>query len=301
LAEEIHDVLVETERLTKRFGDFTALLDCSLSVRSGEVFGLLGPNGAGKTTLIRLLLGFLRPTSGSAQVAGFDCFRQSVRVREQLAYLPAEAKLFRRMKANEALEFFASLRGSRGNAQRALRLAGRLDLDLTRRIAFMSTGMRQKLALATTLSHDTPLVILDEPTANLDPNVRSEVMKIVEELRDEGRTVLLSSHVLSEIEDTCDRVVILRAGQVVHLLEMNQLRQRHRIRARSGPKAASVPAELRDSVELRQSEDRLLIETEGDLARVLVWLAGLQLREVKIEPYGLRSVYDQFHAEEAKA
>ena len=232
-------MLVETDQLTKRFGAFAALKDCTLAVKQGEVFGLLGPNGAGKTTLIRLLLGFLRPTSGAARVAGFDCFRQSVQVREQLSYLPAEAKMFRRMKASEALRFFAAVRGPRGDVDRAVRLAGRLDLDLSRRVAFMSTGMRQKLALASCLSHDTPFLILDEPTANLDPNVRSEVMRIVGELRSEGRTVLLSSHVLSEIEEACDRVVILRAGQLVHMQEMTELRQRHRIRA---AKPAELPA-----------------------------------------------------------
>jgi ABC-2 type transport system ATP-binding protein len=294
-------VLVETDQLTKRFGAFTALKDCTLLVKPGEVFGLLGPNGAGKTTLIRLLLGFLHPTSGSARVAGHDCFRQSVQVREELSYLPAEAKMFRRMKANEALRFFAAVRGARGNVDRATRLAGRLDLDLSRRIAFMSTGMRQKLALASCLSHDTPLFILDEPTANLDPNVRSEVMKVIGELRAEGRTVLLSSHVLSEIEESCDRVVILRGGQLVHTQEMTELRQRHRIRAAKPAGPADVPTRLKSTVVVEQRGEELWIETEGDLADVLGWLAELQLQRVRIEPFGLRSVYDQFHAEEAKA
>ena len=287
--------LVEIESLSKHYGDFVALDGCSLSVDSGEVFGLLGPNGAGKTTLIRLLLGFLRPSSGSARIAGLDCFQQSVRVRERLSYLPAEARLFRRMRGKDLLKFFAAVRGATGNLERAIRLAGRLDLDIQRRVALMSTGMRQKLALAVTLSHDTPLLILDEPTANLDPNVRREVMKIVRQLCDEGRTVLLSSHVLSEIEEVCDRVVILRGGQLVHTQKIKELRRRHRFLGRWSGRAPTIPTNLVDRVHVQQCDDHLSVETEGDLADVLPWIAGLSLAEMTIEPYGLRAVYDRYH------
>jgi ABC-2 type transport system ATP-binding protein len=290
--------LVETQSLTKRYADFAALDDCTLRVDSGEVFGLLGPNGAGKTTLIRLLLGFLHPTSGTGQVDGLDCFRQSVEVRRRVSYLPAEARLWRRMRAKEVLTFFAALRGSSGDLERAIRLAGRLDLDIQRRVALMSTGMRQKLALAATLSHDARLLILDEPTANLDPNVRREVMAIVRQLREEGRTVLLSSHVLSEIEEVCDRVVILRQGRLVHTQNMRELRQRHRILAHWKGRAPDVPPALSDRVEIEQCEDVLSIETEGNLAEVLPWVAGLSLQQMTIEPCGLRSVYEHFHRNE---
>jgi ABC-2 type transport system ATP-binding protein len=287
--------LVETASLTKRYGTFAALEDCTLSVGSGEIFGLLGPNGAGKTTLIRLLLGFLRASSGTARVEGFDCFRQSVQVRERLAYLPAEVRLFRRMRAKEVLEFFSSVRGATGDLERALRLAGRLDLDITRRVALMSTGMRQKLALATTLSHDTRLLILDEPTANLDPNVRREVMRILRQLRDEGRTVLLSSHVLSEIEEVCDQVVILRDGRLVHMQNMRELRRRHRVLAQWTGDGLPVPTPLADRVQIQQNREQVTIETEGDLADVLPWIAGLGLQRVTIEPCGLASVYERYH------
>ncbi len=290
-------MLVETQSLAKHYGTFAALDDCSLTLGAGEIFGLLGPNGAGKTTLIRLLLGFLRPTHGVAHIAGFDCFRQSVAVRERVSYLPAEAKLFRRMKADEVLRFFAQVRGSTGNAERAIRLAGRLDLDVQRRVAFMSTGMRQKLALAATLSHDTPLMILDEPTANLDPNVRREVMQIVGELRGEGRTVLLSSHVLSEIEEVCDRVVILRNGHVVHTQNMTDLRQKHRVRGRCESQTPKVPSQFANRVSIQTDHGHVTIETEGDLGELLPWIAELPLSRITIEPYGLRSVYDRYHAD----
>src|SRR5688572_27738122 len=149
-------LFVETHSLTKRYGPFAALADCSLRVEQGEVFGLLGPNGAGKTTLLRLLLGYLRPTSGHATIDGLDCYRQSVAVHRRLAYLPGDARLFRQLNGRQTLEFFSRLRESAPLA-RALQLAERLQLDLTRKVRQMSTGMRQKLALAIALTPDVPL------------------------------------------------------------------------------------------------------------------------------------------------
>jgi ABC-2 type transport system ATP-binding protein len=287
--------LVETESLTKRYGDFLALDQCTLRVNAGEVFGLLGPNGAGKTTLIRLLLGFLQPTSGTAYVDRLDCFRQSVHVRQRVAYLPAEARLYRRMRGSEVLRFFAELRGPTGNLRRARQLAERLNLDVSRRVALMSTGMRQKLALVSALSHDAEILILDEPTGSLDPNVRSEVLQIVRELREVGRTILLSSHVLSEVEEVCDRVVIVRQGQLVHTQLLRDLRRRHRVLARWTGTLPSIPDGWQQRVRVERAGDQLSIETEGELAELLPWLAGLSLEGLTVEPFGLRSVYDQFH------
>jgi ABC-2 type transport system ATP-binding protein len=290
-------VIISTDSLTKQYGSFKALDDCSLTVERGEVFGLLGPNGAGKTTLLRLLLGYLRPTRGRATIDGLDCHHESVAVRTRVAYLPAEAKLYRPMRGRDVLRFFASLRPG-GSLQRSLQLADRLDLDIRRRVAFMSTGMRQKLALAVVLSQETTLLILDEPTASLDPNVRRVVMDLVCETRQQGRTVLLSSHVLSEMEELCDRVAILRQGQLVHTQIMSQLRQRHRIVGCCEGKLPEVPAQLQNRVTVSGDGDRIAIEATGDLAPLLEWLSRLPLREMAVEPSGLRSVYDQFNTSE---
>jgi ABC-2 type transport system ATP-binding protein len=279
-------VLVETHELTKTYGPVTALGGCTLQVARGEVFGLLGPNGAGKTTLLRLLLGYLRPTSGTARIDGLDCLRDSVAVRRRVAYLPGEVRLFRQMRGYEALQFFAEVREG-GDVARSRKLAERLDLDLTRQVAYMSTGMRQKLALAAALAADTPLVILDEPTANLDPTVRGEVARLVREARQDGRTVMFSSHVLSEVEDVCDRVVILRHGHVVHTQVVAALKRRHRIRAT-----------LDGLVVIRTGPNgEITIETPGELSPILGWLATLPIREVLVEPVGLRAIYDQYHGE----
>ena len=290
-------LIVETCELSKTYGSLAALRDCSLTVERGEVFGLLGPNGAGKTTLLRLLLGFLRPSAGSAKIAGLDCERQSVAVRRQTAYLPAEASMFPHMRGRDALRFFAEIRPG-GELARSLTIAQRLELDLSRRVGFMSTGMKQKLALAATLAADTPLYILDEPTANLDPTVRSCVLALVAEARAAGKTVMFSSHVLSEVEQVCDRVVILRSGQLVHTQRMDQLRLQHRIVAALTGPLPEIPAALEGQLTVvRQSPREAIFETPGELAPLLKWLATLPLADVRIEPLGLRSVYDRFHAE----
>lgn len=291
--------LLITRNLGKTYGQLTALHQCSLEVARGEVFGLLGPNGAGKTTLIRLLLGFLRPTSGSAQIAGFDCARQSPEVRRRVAYLPGDARLFRMMRGRGILKFFTDVR--QGSLEAAERYAERLDLDLGRTVAFMSTGMRQKLALAAVLAADTPLVILDEPTSNLDPNVRQTVAQLVRECRDQGRTVVFSSHVLSEVEETCDRVAILRRGHLVHVQELGTLRRRQRIHALLRGPLPEPPAALRVDLDIERhpqpdaGAERLIVETSLDLAKLLPWLAAAPLENLRVEQVGLRSVYETYH------
>jgi ABC-2 type transport system ATP-binding protein len=287
--------LVETHELTKRYGPLRALDRCSLRIKRGEIHGLLGPNGAGKTTLIRLLMGFLRPSSGRATIAGLDCYHQSVDVHRKVTYVPGEARLFRQLRAREVLRFFAEIRGQ-GDVSRSFQLAERLKLDTSPRVAFMSTGMRQKLALAITMSARAELMILDEPTTNLDPNVRGDVMRMVVEARDAGQTVLFSSHVLSETEETCDRITIVRAGKLVHTQVMTDLRRQHRIRARLIDCLPEIPASLRAEITLCQVDDnRLTVETPGELSPILGWLACLPIDEVTIEPIGLRAVYDRFH------
>lgn len=292
--------LLITRALSKRYGRVSALEDCNLEVEQGEIFGLLGPNGAGKSTLLRLLMGFLRPSSGSARIDGLDCYRDATAVHARVAYLPGDARLFRGMRGHSVLRFFSQVRPD-GDYNRAVGLAERLKLDLDRQVSFMSTGMRQKLALAAVLSADAPLVILDEPTSNLDPTIRGEVLSLVREARDRGRTVVFSSHVLSEVELACDRVAILRGGRLVHLQMMSELRRQHRIKARLTGPLPDAPAALNGSLQIEADGDgaggkQVTILTPGELSPLLGWLAGAPLAEVQIEPVGLQAVYDRFHA-----
>ncbi|MGB2499635.1 MAG: ABC transporter ATP-binding protein [Mariniblastus sp.] len=287
-------ILVQAKSLTKKFGDFTALDRCSLEIQKGEVFGLLGPNGAGKSTFLRLLLGFLKPTAGTAEIGGLDCLHQRVEVHKMVSYLPGDARLFRMMRARKMLEIFCGFRED-ASFEKAVEISDRLELDLSRWVGLMSTGMRQKLALAITLCSKTPLVILDEPTANLDPTVRGRVMELVNEAKAAGRTIIFSSHVLPEIEDTCDRVGILRAGELVHLESISCLKKQHRILANLNGDLPELPEGLRESIVIKQDGGSVQIETPGELSAVLRWLSDAPISDVYIQPVGLRAVYDRFH------
>ena len=291
--------MIRTRELGKTYGRFRALSDCSLAIENGEVFGLLGPNGAGKTTLIRMLLGLLKPSSGTAIVAGYDCQRESLEVRRRTAYLPGEARLFRTHTGWAVARFFQHLRKQDDRASIA-RLAAELDLDLDRRVAHMSTGMRQKLALLVAFAPRVPLYILDEPTSNLDPSVRRTVLEWVRARRAAGATVLFSSHVLSEVEQVCDRVAILKDGRLARVCVLAELQRRHRIRLKTARKAdlPPLPPKWQSSVTMRRFGDDVVLETAMDLAPLLGWLASLAPRELRVEPLGLQAVYDEVHPPE---
>ena len=290
------DWIIDCRGLTKSFGDFVALADCDLQVPSGSIVGLLGPNGAGKTTLLRTLLGFQRPSGGKALVCGYDCVQESLKVRQQIAYLPGDARLFRSLTGRGILEIFSGL-SPHGDLARSQRAAERLDLDLRRRVMFMSTGMRQKLALAIVLGSIAPLVILDEPTANLDPNVRGEVIQMVREIRQSGRTAVMSSHIFSDIEDTCNDVVILRGGRLVHTQCLSELDELHLVLARIADDANdSLPESWPEFVKQHtRTGPSLELQLNGPPQAWLEWLGRLPLTDMRIERANIRSIYERFH------
>ena len=213
---------IETEQLTKNYGKNPGIRHVDLTVEEGEVFGFLGPNGAGKTTTIRTLLGFLRPSEGRAWVFGMDSRRRSVEIRARVGNLPGEFALEDRMSGEELLRFFARLRGVKDLGY-ARELAGRLGADLERPMRRLSRGNKQKIGLIQAMFHRPPLLILDEPTGGLDPLVQEEFLEMVVEVRAEGRTVFLSSHVLSDVERICDRVGIIRDGRLVTVEPTDEL------------------------------------------------------------------------------
>ena len=220
---------IRTEQLTKRYGRRPGIEALDLEVAPGEVFGFIGPNGAGKTTTIRLLLDLLHPTSGRAIILGLDAHRDSVAVRRSIGYLPGEFGLDVRMTGRQLLAYFARLRGLDGLGD-APQLAARLGLDLDVQMGRLSRGNRQKIGLVQALFHRPALLILDEPTTGLDPLVQDSFLQLLREARDEGRTVFLSSHVLSEVERVCDRVAIVRAAHLATLETTESLLEKRRKR-----------------------------------------------------------------------
>ena len=215
--------VIKTEKLTKDYGSGRGLFDLDLEVEEGEVFGYLGPNGAGKTTTIRLLMGLIHPTAGSASIFGLDCWRQAVEIKKLIGYVPGEPSLDPNLTGGQILEYFANLRGGvdRGYLKQLIR---RLDLDPSRKFRHYSTGNKRKVVLIQAFMHKPRLLILDEPTSGLDPLNQQEFDGMVKEARDEGRTVFLSSHVLSEVEKTCTRVGIIRDGRLVRIGGVHELR-----------------------------------------------------------------------------
>jgi ABC-2 type transport system ATP-binding protein len=208
--------VIKTEKLTKDYGSNRGLFDLDLEVQEGEVFGYLGPNGAGKTTTIRLLMGLIHPTAGSASIFGLDCWRQAVEIKKVIGYVPGEPSLDPNLTGGQILEYFANLRGGVDRAY-LKQLIQRLDLDTSRKFRQYSTGNKRKVVLIQAFMHRPRLLILDEPTSGLDPLNQQEFDRMVLEARDEGHTVFLSSHVLSEVEKTCTRVGIIRDGRLVRV------------------------------------------------------------------------------------
>jgi ABC-type multidrug transport system ATPase subunit len=222
--------LVDVVGLTKHYGSKRGVIELSFQVAEGEVFGFLGPNGAGKTTTMRLLMSLLFPDSGSARIGGLDCWQRSVDVKRVVGYLPGELAFDPNLTGGQILAYFANLRGGVDRAYLD-RLIARLDLDTSRRFRHYSHGNKQKVGLIQAFMHRARLLILDEPTTGLDPLNQHEFAQMVAEVRSEGRTVFLSSHILSEVESMCDRVGIIRDGRLVRVGSVVELKdiKRHEV------------------------------------------------------------------------
>ncbi len=300
-------MLLRTEELTKDYGAFRALDHLSLEVAPGEVFGLLGPNGSGKSTALRLLLGFLRPTSGRATIAGHDCWHDSVNARRHVAYLPGELRLYENMTGRQLIHFLTHLRystspcplpaggrGPAGDNGDLDRLARVFDIDIGRPINNLSSGMKRKVALLQVLLPRTPLLILDEPTNTLDPTMRDALLGQIRQAGQQGQAVLFSSHVLTEVEKVCDRVGILQRGKLVHVQPMAELREGRHVRATFAGPVETVP-ELPGLRRHEREHNRLLLDYAGPLPPLLAWLSRQQVLDLKIEPQGLGPIYHRYH------
>jgi ABC-2 type transport system ATP-binding protein len=223
--KERHDMtmVIETDKLTKSYGTHRGIIEIDLQVAEGEAFGFLGPNGAGKTTTIRTLLDHLRPTSGRARMFGIETTVDPIAIHARVGYLPGEFVLYDKLTGGQTIEYFANLRGG-VDAGYQRELIERLDIDPTRRFREYSKGNKQKIGLVIALQHRPELLMLDEPTSGLDPLVQQTFYEVIRETKAEGRTIFLSSHILSEVEKTCDRVGIIRDGQLARVGRVEDLR-----------------------------------------------------------------------------
>lgn len=215
--------VIKTTNLTKRFGKFTALDGVNIDLKEGEVYGFIGPNGAGKSTTIRVLLGILKATEGEAKIFGKDAWADAVEIHKRIAYVPGDVNLWPNLTGGEVIDLFVKLRGN-NNRSRREELIQMFDLDPTKKCRTYSKGNRQKVALVAAFSSDADLYILDEPTSGLDPLMEQVFQQCVIDAKRAGKSVLLSSHILSEVEKLCDRVGIIRQGKIIETGTLDELR-----------------------------------------------------------------------------
>lgn len=214
--------LVEVRGLTKKFGKFTALKNVNLSVNKGEIYGFIGPNGAGKSTTIRILLGMLKPSEGQVTIFGKDAWKDAVEIHKRVAYVSGDASLWPNLTGGEVIDLFLTMRGN-GNENRRDELIQRFKLDPSKKCRTYSKGNRQKIALIAAFASEADLYILDEPTAGLDPLMERIFQECILEVKQQGKTVLLSSHILSEVEKLCDRIAIIREGEIIETGTLSQM------------------------------------------------------------------------------
>jgi ABC-2 type transport system ATP-binding protein len=288
---------IRTDKLTKDYGGGRGLFDLGLEVAQGEVFGYLGPNGAGKSTTIRLLMGLIHPTGGSASVLGLDAIRQSVEVKRLVGYIPGELPQFGGLRGRDIAGHFGALRGGVDQA-RVKEITERLDLDLGLKFRQYSTGNKKKLGILLAFMHRPKLLILDEPTSGLDPLNQQEFFKLVLEATAGGATVFLSSHVLSEVEHVCQRVGIIRRGRLVKVARLEEL---HEIRVRrvevefAGDPRPELFAHLPGVENVESNGHRVTFTARGSFEPIANALAGHHVVNLASHEPSLEEVFLTFY------
>jgi len=284
--------VIEAQSLTKRFGRTLALDGLDLTVSEGEVHGFLGPNGAGKSTTIRVLLGLLRANGGTTTVFGRDPWKDAVAIHRDVAYVPGDVTLWPNLSGGETIDYLARLRGGADAALRA-RLIDAFQLDPRKKGRSYSKGNRQKVALVAAFARPAKLYIFDEPTSGLDPVMESVFRAEVERVQNDGATVLLSSHILSEVEQLCDRITIVRAGRAVETGSLDELRHltRTSFRVATGASLARVAA-LPGVHDAREEAGHLVFDVDGaELERVLTALTREGVTSLTATPPSLEELF----------
>ena len=293
------DNIIQINQLTKHYGTTKALTGLTLDVNRGEIFGYLGPNGAGKTTTIRLLLDFIRPTGGSATIFGLDAQRQSVDIRARVGNLPGDLVLWDHMTGWELVDYLGGLRGG-VDRRYVTALAERLGMDMNVRAKACSSGMKRKLGLIQALMHKPDLLILDEPTSGLDPLVQQTFYTLIREIKADGRTVFMSSHNLPEVEHVCDRVGILRDGQLTAVERIDQLKKVHyrwmTLRFDDGTQPDEFAA-LPGVSDVTTTNGSLRFRVAGELDPVIKAAARHHLIDMTYEEPSLESIFLEYYGE----
>jgi ABC-2 type transport system ATP-binding protein len=297
--------IIQTNQLSKSYGRSRGILDVTFDIQEGEVFGFLGPNGAGKTTTMRTLMGLLHANSGSATIGGLDCWNESTEVKKLVGYLPGEFAFDPGLRGAQIIEYLGHLRG--GVDQVYLRsLVERLGLDPSKRFREYSHGNKQKLGLVQAFMHKPRLLILDEPTSGLDPLNQQEFYTMVAEVRADGRTVFLSSHILPEVEHTCDRVAIIREGRLVridHVSSLKNIRQHDVEITFAGPASVDWFKHVTGVVKVAQGGDEhiLQLNVQGALTEIIHIASQHSATNITTHEPTLEEVFLRFYEPEQKS
>ena len=287
------EAAIQCEKLSKDYGSSNGLFDCNLTVKTGEVFGLIGPNGAGKSTLLKLLMDSIKPSSGAAEIFGLDTQQHSLELKARIGYLPGELMDFPSVTAGYILNLLLNLRGIE-DRERLKAVSSRLQLDLNRKYQELSHGNKQKVGLVQAFMHDPELLVLDEPTIGLDPVIQRELKLMLQEAVQAGKTVLLSSHVLSDVESVCSRIGLIIGGRIVREGTLSELRSEriHKVTASFvGKKPSSAQLISAGATEVTVTKDSIYFESNGSINEILQLLSQFEVSELDSRELSLEEVF----------
>ena len=289
---------IETNKLTKYYGKSRGIIDLDLSVEQGEFFGFIGPNGAGKSTTIRTLLGLIRPTTGSAKILGKDILTEKEAILAQVGYLPSEAMFYSGMRVKDVIKLSADLR-KKDCRKEAENLCRRLDLDTSKKVEELSFGNRKKVSIVCALQHNPAVCILDEPTSGLDPLMQREFFSILKERHEQGTTIFLSSHILSEIQRNCTRAAIIREGRIIACDSVEVL-------GRTNAKRIHIQGDLDLSSlsgikDLKRSEHGMSFLFGGDINDLIRALSGQDIHDLSIAEPDLEEIFMHYYVDGGEA
>lgn len=294
-------LVIETKDLCKSYGSRRGISDVNIAVEQGEIFGFLGPNGAGKSTTIRVLLGFLKASDGTAVILGRDCWAQSELIKADVGYVAGDVRLYSWLTARKAFQIVGEIR-QRDIMARGLELADRFRLEIDLPVRKMSRGNRQKVALVTALAHSPQLVILDEPTSGLDPLMQDILMQCLREMAGQGHTVFFSSHTLSEVDSLCDRVAIVRDGRIAACEPLQQMKSRapRRVSITMDSAQQAVGLSLpKFAIGGSRQDRRVEFDLVGSAAELTRWAASLDLTDIAIGQPNLETLFRQYYQTES--
>lgn len=286
--------VIETRKLTKFYGGARGIIDVDLTVNEGEIVGFIGPNGAGKSTTIRTLLSLIYKTSGEARIFGLDCHADRVKILQDVGYLPSEVFYYDNMRAIDLLKYSASFYKKDCTA-RMKTLSDALELDLTKKIEDMSLGNKKKVGIVQGLMHSPKLIILDEPTSGLDPLMQRTFFNLVKAENERGAAVLFSSHILSEVQNLCGRVVIIKEGRIISTQKISELRENACKRVRFSAAEPIAPFAAEGATDITVESGTVSFLFRGDCNRLLAELAKRQLRDIDISEPTLEEIFLHYY------